>query len=80
MRPRPCVGCSCGTFSTLSVTSDRAIDALRGVIGERNIGYPVGVAVAAEYDRVADLMLRDVVEDAVAVGAVPVPGVEVNWR
>jgi hypothetical protein len=63
-----------------SVTSDCTIDALRCVIGERNIRYPVGVAVAAEHNRVVDLMLRDVVEDAVAVGAVPVPGVEVDWR
>jgi hypothetical protein len=39
------------------------------------VGCPVSVAVAGEYDRVVDLVLLDVVEYARPGGTVAVPGV-----
>ena len=41
----------------------------------REVADPVSVRVAGEDDSIVDLVLIEVVEDPVAVGAVSVPGV-----
>ena len=44
------------------------------------IGDPVRMRVAGEDDGVGDVVLLEVVENARAVGAVAVPGVEIDYR
>ena len=52
----------------------------RRAVRTSEIGDPVRMRVAGEDDGVGDVVLLEVVENARAVGAVAVPGVEIDYR
>ena len=59
----------------LAVSDEEAGQVMEGNRLTGEVGYPVGMTVTGEYDRVVDLVSFDVVEYARPGGTVAIPGV-----